>query len=279
MAVSSTDTYSGPYEANGVTVDFPFTFKAVSIDDVAVMIRTADGDQIVDPSAYDVTLAGEGGTASFAVAPTDGEVYVLSEPSFLQPVVFASGQPFLPSVINEVNDRSAARDLVLARNIGRSIKTPLGEDAGTLPRAADRAGKYLAFDAYGDLIVVDGYVPPIDFYALIASEPIDAGDFVNIHQVGGEARIRRALASDPEREAHGFITLPAVSGLPAPFLFAGLNSYQIPAGFSTRMYLSATQAGKATAVAPSAEGSFVQLLGVGLPGMGIRFDRRDAIFL
>ncbi|UXC93136.1 hypothetical protein EGM87_22840 [Sphingobium sp. RSMS] len=130
MAVSTTDTYSGPYEANGVTVAFPFTFKAVSVDDVAVFIRPASGaDQLVDPSAYNVTLAAEGGTVTFEAAPASGNVYVVSEPSFLQSVIFASGQPFLPGVVNEVNDRDVVRALYLKREIERAPKTPIGGGA------------------------------------------------------------------------------------------------------------------------------------------------------
>lgn len=130
MAVSTTDTYSGPYEANGVTVAFPFTFKAVSVDDVAIFIRPASGsDQLIDPSAYTVALAAEGGTATFVTAPASGDVYLVSEPSFLQSVIFASGQPFLPGVVNEVNDRDVVRALYLKREIDRAPKTPLGGGA------------------------------------------------------------------------------------------------------------------------------------------------------
>lgn len=127
MAVSTTDTYSGPYEANGVTVAFPFTFKAVSADDVAVFIRDVAGsDQLVEPSAYNVTLSDQGGSAIFETAPTAGDVYVVSEPSFLQSVIFASGQAFLPGVVNEVNDRDVVRALYLKREIDRAPRTPIG---------------------------------------------------------------------------------------------------------------------------------------------------------
>jgi hypothetical protein len=130
MAVSTTDTFSGPYEANGVTVEFPFTFKAVSVDDVGVFIRDAGGDEVIlDSSVYSVALAVEGGTVTMFAAPTSGDLYIFSEPSFLQPVSFASGQPFLPSVVNEVNDRDVVRALYLKREIDRSPKTPLGGGA------------------------------------------------------------------------------------------------------------------------------------------------------
>ena len=143
MAVSSTDTFSGPYEANGVTVAFPFTFKAVSVDDVAVIVRDADGvDDWINPSAYTVTLAAEGGTATFSAAPVSGSVYVISEPSFLQAIDFATGQPFLPSVVNEANDRAAVRTLYLKREIERAPRAPIGGGSavGLFPRITEDGG-------------------------------------------------------------------------------------------------------------------------------------------
>lgn len=127
MAVSTTDTYSGPYVANGVTVAFPFTFKAVSADDVAVVIVDSAGvDTIIEPDAYSVVLADNGGTVTCAVAPLEGNVYVVLEPSFLQAVEFASGQPFSPNVVNQVNDRDVLRALYLKSKIDRTPVTPIG---------------------------------------------------------------------------------------------------------------------------------------------------------
>lgn len=130
MAVSTTDTYSGPYAANGVTVEFPFTFKAVSGDDVGVFIRDVAGiETIIDTAFYSVTLSSEGGTVAMTAPPTAGDVYIFSEPSFLQPVSFAAGQAFLPTVVNEVNDRAAVRALYLKREVERAPRTPLGGGA------------------------------------------------------------------------------------------------------------------------------------------------------
>ncbi|OHC93903.1 MAG: hypothetical protein A3H25_02775 [Sphingomonadales bacterium RIFCSPLOWO2_12_FULL_63_15] len=132
MAVSTTDTYSGPYAANGVTVAFPFTFKAVSAADVAVIFRASSGAETpVDDGGFTVALSDDGGTVTFATAPasTVGDVFVVSEPAFIQSVEFASGQPFLPSVVNEVNDRDVVRALYLKGKIDRSPQTPLGGGA------------------------------------------------------------------------------------------------------------------------------------------------------
>ncbi|MEO7465778.1 MAG: glycosyl hydrolase family 28-related protein [Sphingobium limneticum] len=156
MAVSTTDSYSGPYQANGVTVVFPFTFKAVAPDDVLVIVRSNGSDTPVDSSSYAVLLSETGGSVTFGQPPVDGEVYIVSEPSLLQAVNFATGQPFLPAVVNEVNDRAAIRDLALKRDINRGLKLPLGESGLDLPPAAVRAERALAFGPDGKPTV---YIP------------------------------------------------------------------------------------------------------------------------
>src|SRR3546814_3692008 len=105
MAVSTTDTYSGPYTANGITTDFPFTFKAADEAEVGVLLRVGGTDSIVS-TGFSVDLTDSGGTVSFDDAPEDGEVYVYSEPAFTQEIAFANGQPFLPTVVIRANDRS-----------------------------------------------------------------------------------------------------------------------------------------------------------------------------
>lgn len=165
MAVSTTDTYSGPYLANGVTVAFPFGFKAVSVDDVAVILRDSLGaETVVGDAAFSVALSDSGGTVTFTAAPaaSSGEVYIVSEPSFLQSVEFASGQPFLPSVVNGVNDRDVVRALYLKERADRSLTVPRGESAGTMPPLAQRVGMLAAFSADGGMEAVPSNWNAID---------------------------------------------------------------------------------------------------------------------
>src|SRR3546814_670370 len=149
MAVSTTDTYSGPYTANGITTDFPFTFKAADEAEVGVLLRVGGTDSIVS-TGFSVDLTDSGGTVSFDDAPEDGEVYVYSEPAFTQEIAFANGQPFLPTVVNSANDRSAIRDLYLKGEIDRALKFPLGQ------APADYASRFPYVNADGDFTWIEG---------------------------------------------------------------------------------------------------------------------------
>ena len=159
MTVTTTSTISGPYETDGVDVSFPFDFEIINSTELTVFLRDANGvDTTVSPAAYSVVLAaGYGGTVNFSGAPAAGyDLYIRSNPSFLQEVDFQQGGAYSGSAHNNANDRAAIRDLVLRDETNRSLKVPLGESAGALPGATSRASKFLAFDAQGNPLASSG---------------------------------------------------------------------------------------------------------------------------
>lgn len=157
MAVETTNAFSGPFLPNGATTVFPFDFTAPSAEEVAVMLRSASGAESF-PTDFGVTInPGSGGTVTFLNPPAAGsELYILLDPDFRQQIGFENGSGWLAEPVNEIADRSAARDQVLKREIGRSILAPLGEGAMTMPPAADRAGKFLSFLVDGGILMSSG---------------------------------------------------------------------------------------------------------------------------
>lgn len=156
MAVSTTNGFDGPYLANGATTSFPFTFTAPSAAEVAVLLRAADGTETV-ATGYTVTLSsGSGGSVVFAAAPASGvKVIPCLDPEFTQQVEFEDGSPWLAAPVNEGYDRSAARDQVLKRDVGRALLSPIDEAGTALPPVASRVGKFLAFDAAGNAVATE----------------------------------------------------------------------------------------------------------------------------
>lgn len=152
MAVSTTTTYSGPYFPNGATVAFPFDFKAVTADEVAVVLRSGGGETIADPATYSVTLAEDGGTVTFASAPASGsELYVTSDPLFTQEAIF-SNQAYNPVALNALFDRDAVRAQHLKGLTDRAVRTPLGETGFNIPAVVARASKWAVWDSAGALV-------------------------------------------------------------------------------------------------------------------------------
>lgn len=129
MTTTVTEAASGPYFPNGVTTQFPFDFKAAAGDELAVvLIDPLGAEEIIDPSGYSVAVAldGEGGTVTLAAAPlSDGrQLWVLSDPSFAQSILFEDEGPFNSAVLNPVADRSAIRDIWLRDRSLRSVMVP-----------------------------------------------------------------------------------------------------------------------------------------------------------
>lgn len=92
---------------------------------------------------------------------------------------------------------------------------------------AGDAGKIPALDADGRL---NGSVMPAgigaDTQSIQASETLADGDFVNIHNVGGAFRVRKADASTAAaaKRADGFVRVGVAGGAMATVFFEGPNS-------------------------------------------------------
>lgn len=152
MAIGTENAFSGPYTANGVTTEFPFTFSVLTDAQVIVMLIDADGVETeADPGDYTVTLNGTAptdGTVVFTSAPETGyDVVPLLDMDFTQETLFVDGSAWKAGPTNNVNDRAALRDQQLKREVDRGIKVPFGEDPMRLPSVANRAGKYFGFNS------------------------------------------------------------------------------------------------------------------------------------
>jgi len=115
-----------------------------------------------------------------------------------------------------------------------------------------------------------------DIAALQASETLAAGDFINVHDVSGSARMRKADATTAGKEADGFVKSAVTSGATGDAYFEGTND-QVTGMTPGQVFLTTT-AGVAGA-APSASGNVVQRLGVAISATAINFERGTPITL
>lgn len=90
---------------------------------------------------------------------------------------------------------------------------------------AGDANKIVATGADGRL---DASLMPTGFggdtMVIVASEALAAGDYVNIHDVSGSARVRKASAADDTKPAHGFVLDNVSSAANATVVFEGRNT-------------------------------------------------------
>ena len=108
--------------------------------------------------------------------------------------------------------------------------------------------------------------------AVMASETLSAGDFVNVFNDDGTPKLRRADASSIATRAHGFVKTAASEGETVKFYESGPV-----AGFSgltigATCFLSDAAPGEVTATAPTASGHIAQVVGVAVSATEIQVD-------
>lgn len=168
-----------------------------------------------------------------------------------------------------------AGDKYLYSNSGvLTEKAALQSSAG-----AGDAGKIPALDSSGRL---DTSMMPVgigaDTSSLTASENLAAGDFVNVYNDTGTAKVRKADASAAGKYAHGFVLDAVTSGNAATVYFEGPNT-QVTGATPGEVFLSATTAGGFTSTAPTGTGKVVQKIGVATAATNINFEWLQPIVL
>jgi hypothetical protein len=145
MSINSDDYYSGPYTANGSTAVFPFTFNAMSDEEVQVILNGT----VVDPSLYTVDRDDDGsGSIAFISVPLSGTIYVASNPTFEETTEFDRFGPYFPDFINTPLWRAAARSVYLNGVAKRALVLPFGSTSpSSLPALAP--DKLLGLDDAG----------------------------------------------------------------------------------------------------------------------------------
>lgn len=132
---------------------------------------------------------------------------------------------------------------------------------------AGDSGRIVALDASGR---IDSTMMPVgigaDTASIQASENLAAGDYVNIHDVTGSARVRKADASTASaaEQAHGFVLNNVTSGDNATVYFEGPNTALTSLTIGTTYVLSHTTPGGVVALgsATTTAGHIVQIVGV-----------------
>lgn len=143
---------------------------------------------------------------------------------------------------------------------------------------APDAGKHIATDVTGR---IDPSLMPVgvgaDTQSVQASENLASGDFVNIHIVSGNFRVRKADGSTVNKEADGFVLAGVVSPAMATVYVAGVNT-AITGATAGPAYLSGTAGGFAT-VPPVGTGKTSQRIGTATSATTIAFQRGPGVQL
>jgi hypothetical protein len=145
---------------------------------------------------------------------------------------------------------------------------PKQRAATQVSAGAANAGDIIALGADGRL---DSSVMPAtgqeSTEAVLATELLADGDWVNIYNNNGTRSCRKAIATDHTRPAHGFVTAGVTAGLMASISKRGTNAKVALTGLAaadlgSRMFLSPTTGGGCLkSCAAFSTGNLVQVLG------------------
>lgn len=250
MTISSTTRRAGPFQGNGATTSFPFTFKVFDKTDIAVTLADSVDNEtlLVLDSDYSVTLNADqngapGGTITYPItgSPMDAlhTVVMIGSLADLQPTQLANNGGFYPATIEDALDRAVILIQQQAEVVARTISVPVSDAiTGQLPGNSGRSLRALIFDVNGNPTV------SVDPYAESATTLAQAEAYTDSAIVGATPTI--------VAQAVGISDLhmaSAIAGIMTPTFMAYtptvlLNGRDFTAGTSTAVTIPATGSAK-----------------------------------
>ena len=134
------------------TGPYNFTFEILAATDIAVY---RDDVLLTLTTDYTVTINANGtGYVTLVATPTGAtQIAIVGNRSIQRTTDFVTGGDFFANTVNDEMDQQTIFAQQNAEAVERALKAPQTDPTNinmTLPRAADRAGKSLAFDAQGN---------------------------------------------------------------------------------------------------------------------------------
>lgn len=183
------------YAASG-TGPYAFTFEILSQTDIDVY----KGDTLLTLTTdYSVTINANGtGSVTLVVTAGTSNITIVGARNIQRTTDFVTGGDFFANTLNDELDSQTIFIQQVAETAERGLKAPVTDPTDinmTLPRKADRAGKYLAFDANGnpqpgdtavEVAAIAAIADEIEAVAAIDTEVVAvAGNSSNINTVAG----------------------------------------------------------------------------------------------
>lgn len=129
MTISSETRKAGPFNGNGVTTSFPFTFKTFAGADVKVIYTDADAVEtvLVLDSDYTIALnedqnANPGGTVSYSTLITGEKLTLLGNVEYTQETDIQNQGGFYPEVIENALDKLTMQVQQVKEQVDRAVK-------------------------------------------------------------------------------------------------------------------------------------------------------------
>ena len=173
------------FAASG-TGPYSFTFEILAAGDIAVF---DDDDLLTLTTDYTVTINLDGtGSVTLAAPPSGTQIAIVGNRTIQRISDFVTGGDFFANTLNDELDQQTIFNQQNAEGLSRALQAPQTDPTNidmTLPRAADRAGKYLAFDVNGNPEPGDTAVEVAGVFAIRDDITTVAGISGNVTTVAG----------------------------------------------------------------------------------------------
>lgn len=161
MTVSTT-TAKSQYTGNGVTTVFTGSFRILDQTHITVVLTSPAGVDTVQALTSNYSVAGVGGssfTVTFVVAPPSGHTITIARNvPITQELDLVLNDEFPSTEMENALDKVVMVAQQVNESVSRSLRTASSDTVAlqTIPPAAQRASKYLAFDASGNPVAASG---------------------------------------------------------------------------------------------------------------------------
>jgi hypothetical protein len=212
------------YAASG-TGPYAFTFEILAATDIAVY---KDDDLLTLTTDYTVTINVNGtGSITLVATPTGAtQIAIVGNRTIARTTDFTTGGDFFANTLNDELDQQTIFSQQNAEGLARALTAPITDPTTidmTLPRKADRANKYLAFDA-------DGNPQPGDTAVEVASIASIADEIVAVAAIDTEVQAVAAVDTEVTTVAGIAANVTTVAGIAANVTtVAGLDSGDLAA--------------------------------------------------
>jgi hypothetical protein len=197
------------YAASG-TGPYAFTFEILAATDIAVY---KDDDLLTLTTDYTVTINVNGtGSITLVATPTGAtQIAIVGNRTIARTTDFTTGGDFFANTLNDELDQQTIFSQQNAEGLARALTAPITDPTTidmTLPRKADRANKYLAFDA-------DGNPQPGDTAVEVASIASIADEIVAVAAIDTEVQAVAAVDTEVTTVAGIAANVTTVAGIAA----------------------------------------------------------------
>jgi len=193
-----------------------------------------------------------------------------------------AGNKYISNVAGVLTEIVAVQAVATANAIvalnSTGILDPVIVNSVITSAGAGSSGKVVALDSAGK--IANNMMPVgigADTAAIVTSENLSAGDYVNIYNNSSVFTARKADATSAGKEAHGFVLAATTSPASATVYFEGSNT-AVTAQTPGNVFLSAT-AGTGTATAPTTSTQVVQRIGFATSATVVNFQSQPPITL